>query len=140
MFLNLVHTAVAGINAAEPLHTEEYLVVLRQYFGRSTEQALDEVKRKVPADGPDPHHLEFPPENKCKGKKIQKRECEERLITGEIIAGATALLLAALVKQVLASFAVSGAVSTFSQAAADKGYTRTLPLLGFLRIALLSRL
>eukprot|EP00435_Cladocopium_sp_Y103_P050981 s54_g15.t1 len=109
MFLNLVHRAVAGINAAEPLHPGSvYDLVLREHFGRLMEQALTEFKCKLPEDGPYQRDLVFQPEklleqipeqcrkdakarlrdyfdvvklkNEIKGEQIQKRECEEHVI------------------------------------------------------------
>ena len=112
MFLNLVHRAVHGINASEPLQPGSvYDLVLREHFGKLIEQSLAEFKRRLPADGPYQHHLVFQPEklleelpeqcrkdakeklkyyfdvvkskNDCKGEVIQKEDWEERVIKGE---------------------------------------------------------
>lgn len=112
MFLNLVHRAVDGINAAEPLHPGSvYDFVLREHFGKLIQQAHAEFKRELPADGPYQHHLVFQPEklleklpeqcrkdakekmkyyfdvvelnNDRKGETIQNIECQERVIRGK---------------------------------------------------------
>lgn len=63
MFLNLVHRAVAGINAAEPLHPGSvYDAVLRKHFGKLIDEALDEFKLRLPEDGPYQHGLVFEPD------------------------------------------------------------------------------
>ena len=184
MFLNLVHRAVVGINAAEPLHPGSvYDLVLREHFGKLSQQALAEFKRELPADGPYQRDLVFQPDklleelpeqcrkdakeklkyyfdvvklnNDRKGKMIQNRECQERVIrekptfhevprpkviiggaaggAGAAVIGAGGVALAVgatvaapVVAPLFAAFAFSGGIAGGWQATAYKKYKKVV--------------